>query len=68
MQLLSPAAIVRVYLVLRRCSLSTEFSRLLQKQAEVLTNAAQAIQATATTQKKNQQLQQLARIKMTIEA
>jgi hypothetical protein len=48
--------------------LPAEFSRLLQKQAEVLTNAAQAIQATATTQKKNQQLQQLARIKMTIEA
>lgn len=49
------------------CDCFTEFTRLLQKQAESLTTAAQAVQATATSQKKNQQQQQLARIKMSLE-
>jgi hypothetical protein len=45
----------------------TEFNRLLQKHAEALNSAAHAVQAITTTQKKNQQQAQLARIKMSME-
>jgi hypothetical protein len=44
-----------------------EFNRLLQKQAEALVNAAHVVQALPTSQKKNQQQQQLARIKLSLE-
>jgi hypothetical protein len=40
---------------------------LLQKQAEALVNAAHVVQALPTSQKKNQQQQQLARIKLSLE-
>lgn len=45
-----------------------EFHRLMQKHAESLVTAAHSVQALPTTQKKNQQQQQLARIKMSLDA
>lgn len=40
----------------------------MQKHAESLVSAAHSVQALPTTQKKNQQQQQLARIKMSLDA